>query len=421
MLKKFSKLLILLLIILMFSSFSSCYATDAITTSETDTKNNIHYGDLYLVGTDVVLDKVVYGSVFVIGNTVEITGQIENDLYVIANKLKIDSKPIADNINGGLIQGKVFALANSIEFNGVCSYLYSISNNIDMSYYSGVLGNAKIASSNATILSAFGRDLELLCNTVNFTENDQPAAVYGNLTYASSSDIEIPEGIVGKTITHKSFISSLHNYSVKDIVLSIISAIVTTIILYIIFNKFNLSFIKKLASKKLSAINLLKAFGIGLASIVLVVLISIVLLITVVGSKLAIIFILLFAILCFISVPALAIAITKILKPILKIGKTIIFLLVLSAVSIVLYGLTLIPFVGIILNFIIKVTAIGLIIFNYLPHKELSDEEKSKKAEAKKIMKEEKAKRKQEKLEAKIAKKQAQLEAKESKKKDNNN
>lgn len=408
MLRKFSKLLVLLLIILTFFSFTTCFATDAITTSETNTQainipapDNIHYGDLYLFGTDVVVDKIVYGSVFVIGNTVEITGQIENDLYVIANTLKIDSSVS----KGGLIQGNVYALANSIDFNGACSYLYSISNNIDMTYYSYVVGNAKIASSNATILSAIGRDLELLCNKASFSENDQPAAIYGNLTYASSSDIEIPEGIVSKDITHKGFISSLHNYSLKNIIVGIISAIITALILYIIFNKFTPNFIEKLSSKKLSALNLLKAFGIGLASIILVALASILILITLVGAKLSIILILLYAVLCFISVPVLSIVITKALKTVLKVEKTVIFLLVLSAVSIVLYGLTLIPFAGIILSFIIKVTAIGLIIYNYLPHKELSDEEKAEKAEAKRLAKEEKEKRKQKKLEDKAAKK----------------
>ena len=408
MLRKFSKLLVLLLIILTISSFSACFATDAITTSETNTQainipapDNIHYGDLYLFGTDVVVDKIVYGSVFVIGNTVEVTGQIENDLYVIANTLKIDSSVS----KGGLIQGNVYALANSIDFNGACSYLYTISNNIDMTYYSYVVGNAKIVSSKATILSAIGRDLELLCNNASFGEDNKFAAIYGNLNYASSSNITIPEGIVSKDIVHKGFISTLHNYSLKNIIISVISAIITVLALFFVLNKFTPSFMEKLNSKKLSAINLLKAFGIGLASTLLVALISLLLLITFIGTKLAIILVLLFVVLCFISVPALSIVITKALKPVLKIEKTIIFLLVLSAVSIVLYGLTLIPFAGILLNLIIKVTAIGLIIYNYLPHKELTDEEKSAKTEAKKLAKEEKEKRKQEKLEAKAAKK----------------
>lgn len=419
MLKKFSKLLILLLVVLTICSFSSCFATDAVVTSETESQaedttstDNIHYGDLYLVGNDIVLDKIVYGSVFIIGNTVEVIGQIENDLYVIANTLKID----ASVTNGGLVQGKIYALANSIDFNGACSYLYTICNNIDMTYYSYVVGNAKIASSKATILSAIGRDLELLCNKANFGEANNIAAIYGNLTYASLNDIEIPEGIVSKDITHKRFISTLHNYSFKNIIVAIISATVTVLALYFILNKFTLCFVEKLNNKKLSAFNLLKAFGIGLATILLTALASLLLLITVVGAKLGIILALVFVVLCFVSVPALSIAIAKALKPVLKIEKTVIFLLILSAVSIALYGLTLIPFAGIILNLIIKVTAIGLIVYNYLPHKELSDEEKAKKAEAKKLKKEEKQKRKQEKLEAKAAKKAE----KENKKKEDN-
>ena len=63
--------------------------------------------------------------------------------------------------------------------------------------------------------------------------------------------------------------------------------------------------------------------------------------------------------------------------------------------------------------------AVGTIINMYLPHKELTDEEKAILEDAKAQAKENKEKRKQEKLEAKEAKKQAKLEAKEAKKKDN--
>lgn len=422
MLKKFSKLLFLLLVILTVSSFSFSYATDAVTTSETDTDtidmstntdDNIHYGDLYLIGNNINMDKIVYGSVFIIGNTVEVTGQIENDLYVIANTLNIDSSIS----NGGLIQGKIYALAGSINYNGACSYLNSISNNITMTYNSYVIGNAKIASSNATIESAIGRDLELLCNTANFGKDNYFAAIYGNLTYAANNNIEIPEGIVTKDINHKSLISCLHNYNIKNIIINIIGSIFTVLVLYFILNKFNKNFIETVSNKKLSFINLLKAFGIGLASVVIVALISLLLLVTAIGVKLAIILVLLYSLLCFISIPTLSIVITKTLKPTLKLKKTLVFLLVLSLVSVVLYGLTLIPFAGIILNLIINITAIGLIILNYLPHKEITDEEKAKKVETKKLAKEKKEERKQEKTKNKMDKKQNKLETKNTEKK----
>ena len=94
----------------------------------------------------------------------------------------------------------------------------------------------------------------------------------------------------------------------------------------------------------------------------------------------------------------------------LKIEKESKFLLVLALVSGILYGLTLIPYAGIIIGLIIKITSIGLIISVFLPHKELTDEEKAKLDETKKQAKEDKEKRKQEKLEAKANKKKDQIE-----------
>lgn len=422
MLKNFSKLLISLLIILIILSFSISFATEPVTILETENSTNtkvpskdiFHYGDLYLFGTDIVLDKIVYGSVFIIGNTVEITGQIENDLYVIANTLKIGDTNIKDS---GLVQGKIFACANSISFDGACSYLYTISKDINTGYYSFIRGNAKITSYNATIKSAIARDLNLLCTNVSFNEGNEFAAIYGNLNYASNKNIEIPEGIVNKDINHKGFIATLHNYSLKNILINVISAIVTVLVLYIILNKFTPKFEEKLSIKKLSAINLLKAFGIGITSIILVTVVSVLLIIISIGTKLAIILMSLYITLVFFSIPALCITITKAIKTILNLEKKSMFILGLSLVSFILYGLTLIPFVGIILDFIIKITSIGLLLYTFLPQIKLI--EKTENSETKKKLKQDKEKIKQEKFEAKVAKKQAKLEAKELKKKDN--
>lgn len=408
MLKKFSKLLILLFIVLTACSLSFCYATDVVITSEAEaqttesaTLDNIHYGDLYLAGTDIVLDKVVYGNVYIIGNTVEFTGQIDGNLFVLANKLKLDG--ILDDT--GFVKGSIYACANSIYFNGACTYLYAMTNNIEMTYYSCVLRDANISCINANIQAAIARHMDLNCINVKFGEGENIPLFHGTLNYSSFIKPAIPEEIVTNSIEEQITYTSPFSYSLVSVLVGTVSAIITVLALYFVLNKFTPCFVEKLNNKRLTALNLLKAFGIGLATILSVALVSLLLLITFVGTKLGIILALLFAVLCFISVPALSIAIAKALKTALKLEKTPMFLLVLSLVSIVLYGLTLIPFAGIILSLIIKVTAIGLIIYNYLPHKELSDEEKAKKAETKKLTKEEKAKRKKEKLEAKAAKK----------------
>lgn len=419
MLKKFSKfLLISLLIFTLASNISTCFAddvvaisdtsesnpvetseTDEVSTTSTDTEENTtHYGDLYLCDNKVIIDNIVYGNVYVIANTVEITGQIEGNLFVLTNSLKLDS-----SVNqGGVVGGSIYACANSIYYNGACTYLYTACGNIEMTFDSYVLRDAKILSNTANIRAAIGRDMNISSGNIDFGEGEDIPLIYGNLTYSSSKDVEIPDGIVTNSSEEQIVQKKLFDYSILDIVIRLISVVVTILAIYFILNKFTPNFVEKIHNKKTSIVNILKAFGIGLLSIIAIIFVSILLLVTGVGTKLGIILSLLFAVLCVVSVPILEIVIAKSLKSTLKLEKNSMFILVLCLVSIILYGVTLIPYAGAILNFIIKTTAIGLIIFSFLPdEKGLTDEEMAKKIKAK----EEKEKRKQEKLEARKAKK----------------
>lgn len=415
MLKKFSKLLFLLLTISIIASVSICYATNAVTTSETNESTPVttsetteedtnYYGDLYIFDNNVTLDKVVYGNVYVFANNVEITGQIEGNLFVFAQKV---------NFNGSYVGGSIFSCANNVYYNGASTYLYSISNKLEMTYDSYVVRDVKATANDLIVKSAIGRDANLIANKINFGEGEDIPIVYGKLNYSAPKQLEIADGIVTDKSTQITYTKSS---SLMNILFRFGTAVLTALAVYIILNKVSPCFINKISDKSISTIKLLKAFGIGLTTILLVLLFTILLFVTMVGTKLALILILLFAVLCLISVPALSIAITNSLKSALKIEKNAKFLLVLSLVSIILYGLTLIPYAGIIIGLIIKITAIGLIISVFLPHKELTDEEKAKLDETKKQAKEDKEKRKQEKLEVKAAKK---LE-KENKKNENN-
>lgn len=421
MLKKFSKLLLVsLLIFTLALNISVCFAdneddialisdtseSNPVETSETDENSTTttteeedptHYGDLYLCDTNVVIDNVVYGNVYVIADTVEITGQIEGNLFVLTNSLKLDSSAS----QGGIIGGSIYACANSIYYNGACTYLYAVCNNIEMTYDSYVVRDAKISSSTASIKAAIGRNIDISSGNIDFGEEDDIPLIYGNLTYSSNTNVEIPDGIVTGNVEENVIQKNKENssdYSISDIVIGLITAIVTIIVLYFLLNKFTPNFIEKIDNKKLSVINILKAFGLGLLSIIAVTFVSIILLVTSVGIKLGFILVLSFVVLCFIAVPILGIAIAKSLKSTLKLEKNSMFILVLCLVSIILYGVTLIPYIGSVLNFIIKITAIGLIIYSFIPNKVLTDEEIAKKIK-------DKEKKKQEKLEAKKAKK----------------
>lgn len=422
--KKISKLLLtLLLIIVTISTFSVCFAeVDSNTASETketatteDTtsaENEIHNGDLYLFNNDVVMDKLVDGNVFIFGNNVEITGQINGNLFVFANNLKF---------NECYVRYSVFACAGSIYYNGACNDLYVASNKLEMTYDSYVVRDVKAVSSDVIFKAAVGRDVDLSCGTVNFGETGSAPIIYGNLRYSANSEATIPEGVMGgsgtSTYTKASESNKNVTESAVDILVGFLTCVVTVLVIYAITKKFAPKFAKNLSNKKLSILQILKSFGLGLLAVILFTVLFVILLITSVGLKLAFILAFLFATICLISVPTLTIVITNVLKHAFKIEKTSMFYLLLVLVSIILYGVTLIPFVGTILSLIISFTSLGMLIDMFIPHKELSDEEKSAIEEAKMQAAANKARRKQEKLDAKKAQKKAKLETKENEKK----
>ena len=418
--KRVSKFLltILLLLIVIISSFSICFATDneisnTATTDENETateeaassetsneetnSDEIYSGDLYLFDNKIVMDKLVDGNVFVFGNDVEITGQVNGNLYVFANKL---------SFNESYIRYSIYACANSIDYNGACNDLYVATNHLNMTYDSYVVRDVKAVASDVIFKAAIGRDVDLKCNTVQFGENEDNAIIYGNLRYTSSSEATIPEGLIkgdgSVSFTPLSQKNQDTKTSVIDTIINLLTCIITVLAIYGLAKVFAPNFINKLSNNKLSAIDVLKAFGIGILTVMIFIVLLIILSFIAIGWKLAFLLVSLFIALCIISTPILAIIVANRLKSVLKIEQTSI---VLALVSIVIYGILLIPYAGPILAIIIYFISIGMMVNILIPKRELTDEEKKAIEEAKKQAKEIKEKRKQEKLQAKKEKK----------------
>ena len=403
MLKKSLKFLLIMLVVFVLSSSSLiCFADEEhehtnTTTESTTTEEEIHNGDLYLFGNNIVMDKYVDGNAFLFGNNIEITGKINGSLFIFGNNVKF---------NESVVRYSIFICADSVYYNGYAGTdydygnLYVMARNFESTYESLITGDLKILSSKIILRTAVYRNADLISNNIDLGAEKDIPIILGNLNYTSNKEISIPEGVLVSdgTVTFTS------SYNIENILIGFGTSLLTVLAIYIILNKLTPKFIEKINDNKFSILSLLKSFGIGLATIAVVLVFFILLLGTMIGVSLAIILTLLFAILYIVATPILIIKITHALKPALKIEKTSMFYLVIILLSTVLHGITLIPLVGGILGLIINITAIGLIVRVFLPKKELTEEQ---------IMAiEEKAKRKQEKLEAKAEKKQKSLEIK---------
>lgn len=406
MIKKNLKLFAILFIVLtIISSFSLCFADE--TKNEVATTNNatqepttaeqaegtenkdVHNGDLYIFEPNVKMDKLVDGNVYIMGNNVEITGQINGNLFVLANSIKFDNS---------YVRYTIYACAKDIYYNGACNDLYAATQKLDMTYDSYVIRDVKAVSNNTIFKAAIGRDVDLQTNSLSLGEEEQVPIIYGNLRYSANQEQEIKDGIVEGEVTYNANSVKDNSKSVgeniKDIAITFLTVIVTALVIYLVLSKLTPNFVNNLANN-ISAGKIAKTCLKGLAIFVAGIVISLVLLITEIGVKLAFIIILGLILIALFTVPLTAIYIANALKPVLKIEKTLLYYVVLALVAVILQGITYIPFVAGIISFIIFIFGYGLLITTVWKNKELSEEEKqekiAKKEAAKALKKEKKA------------------------------
>lgn len=407
MIKNFSKLLTTLFIILtIISCFSFCLADEAVTTSETaktetsteETTEEIYEGDLYLFDNSITMDKLVDGNVYIIGNDITISGQVNGNLFVLGSNVKFDNC---------YVRYSIYACANNIYYNGACNDLYSMSQKLEMTYDSYVVRDVKAGANSTIFKAAIGRDVDLQTNSINFGSDTELPIIYGDLRYSANEEKTLSDDIVTGEITYSkhAFNQSLKE-TIIDIIVTFALIIVTTLVIYALLNKFKPNCVEKL---KFTPTEMLKALALGALTIIISSILFILLLLTSVGAKLGLILLLALILVGLFSMPIVAITITNLLKPILKVEKAVIYYIVLALVSVILYGLTLIPFaVGEIISILITLLGYGFVVINILPKKELSEEELQKrleKKEAKRVLKEEKKVKRAELKEAKKSEK----------------
>lgn len=419
MLKKFSKLLIVFFAVLtIVSSFSFCFADEPVATAETNPnaradaateEENIHNGDLYILDNTVVMDKLVDGNVYIMGNNVTISGQVNGNLFVFGNKVSFDNC---------YVRYSIYACANNIYYNGACNDLYATTKKLEMTYDSYVVRDVKAVATSTIFKAAIGRDVDLKTSSVDFGSDKEVPVIYGNLRYSANQEKTLADGIVEGEVHYSSnsAFSSAKSVgeNILNVVLSFALVVVTSLVIYALLNKCKSEYVEKL---NYSPVEILKAIGIGLLTIIVGAIVSTLLLLTSVGAQLGLIVISLLLLIGLLATPVVAILITNLLKPVIKIEKPVMYYVVLALVSIVLYGLTLIPFfIGAIISSVISWLGYGLIVTNFIPKKEISEEEKAKRLEEKEAKKIIKAENKAKKAELKETKKAEKAKQKEDKK-----
>lgn len=363
MLKNKFKILSCIFIIAILVS-SVCFATDdanisatenseETTTTEGTSTSKWVEDDLYLCDENIVIDGVVDGNVFAIGNTVTVTAEIGGDLFVIADNFTLD---------GGYIYSSIFGLANDMTINGVVCDVYAMSNNFSIGENGYIHRDLKLTSQNVSINGVIRRNAYISSSNITFPELSD-TYIYGNLTYTSNAEITIPETAVTGNITHNKAeekTKSSNSSSFASELLNVGLLLLNTLVISLLAIWLTPNFVKKVSNMGIK--KALIALPIGLAALIVLPIISILVIFTVIGVPLSFALLGIYFLLIAFATAFASMVISGIITK--NSDSKVKFVLFALVSTIIIWALSLIPFVGGIVEFLILILGLGTVIFN---------------------------------------------------------
>lgn len=320
----------------------------------------IHNGDLYVLGSgrEYVMDQNVDGNVYIFGNNVKITGSINGALFVFASRLTIEES--------AYVATHIFAFADTIYMNGMAFDMYTGSRNLTMGDSAAIYRDMKAASDNVYLTGAIGRDVSLYAGKITVPTEEQKLMIYGKLKYEAPNEIinldkaTIQGGAVFNKAkeTEKREIADI----VLDYVFSAIGTIIFDIIMYIALLFLAPNFVKK--TKEYVSTKGLLAFAIGLAFTVVVPIIAFLLLLTGVGAGLSLFMIFFYAAVIMLNAFIVTATATEFIADKINLSEDKFKKgLLLIPVSLVIWALRKIPFIGSWISIIVFLCGVGIITF----------------------------------------------------------
>ena len=333
--------------------------------------NNFKKGDVYLIGDDITIDYIVDGNLFVVAETVTINSQIGGDAFICAGTVNIEEQ--------GYIFSNLFACAENINISGVVYDVYAMANDVTINGY--IYRDIRVGANSLNINGTVGRNAFVDANEINFaqlTEEEiilsSQGIINGDLNYSSSKEVSIPEGAVAGTTNFTEKSVTENSTSIQDYLLELGIFVTTVAIIWLVClwlaPKFSNN-INKLMTEKL-----LPVIGFGLLTPVVITIAFIILLILGITTKIALLSLGVLFLLIAISSSISVIGINNIICNKFKIEKTIVKFGILVASSIVIWLLTLIPYVGGLISFVLTILGLGIIIISIIPAKTKKKEEK---------------------------------------------
>lgn len=336
------------------------YAEESTQASTTQvSEDNTKKSDVYLFGDEVTVDYAVDGNAFICANTVNIKSKIGGDLFVCANTV---------NIENGYVYSNVFVCAKTLNLNGVVYDLYAACSKIDIGSNGYVYRDLRAGADTINLYGTVGRNAYIDCNSLSLSKDNSQnkennGMIYGDLNYTSDTELEIAESIVEGNINFNKRVSETTSWT--DIVLSIITSIVFTVLVCLVLMWIAPKFRNKLSETLTTKIG--SVLGFGALALILTPIITFILLLTQIGASAAILLATIYAILIAISSSIFIITIANIISNKANINNKWITVAIVAGISLVYALLKLVPYVSSLVVIIFVWVGSGIIIRQILP------------------------------------------------------
>lgn len=368
MLKRNSKLITFLAIIMLFLTTTFTFAENEITTTSVEDTNtsteqnavaentaDTVQKDVYIFEDNINIDYIVEGNLFIFGSNVTVNEYVEGDVFAIGKNVTLNSE---------VISGNVFALGEALTVNSQLYDLYAAGNTITIGQNARIYRDAHIAASKINMFGAVVRNADFAFENISFGSGETKGIIYGNLTAETDVDKSVLSDSVYGTLTvnpstsNDSYVDD--SLDVKSVVESAVMAIASAIILYFIFKKLMPEFTEKLNEEVVSK-KALGNFGIGLISLIAIPVASIILMILILTLPLAFLLLAAYIITLALANVIITIAIAKYFMKKFDISSILKELGIIALVSLALILIGYVPFLGGIVGFVKVMLALGLV------------------------------------------------------------
>ena len=360
-------------------------------------KSDVTYSDKTSRDGEYAIESInskstIKGNAYIVCKefTMEPGCEISGDLYIVASSINIQKS--------ASIGGNIFATSKDFTLNGrVQNSVYCGCESFNMNYYGSINNDLHLDATKANLSSVIHRNafinatqlettptfilygnLDVNASSVSFSgevdgsanintkdiklvydkeDSSSKCLIKGDLNYSAIQEISFINGIVKGKMNYSPYVENAKtktSYRIKDFIIDLITFVLYVFVVVWLFTIFAKDYSNR--ERPISVKNILIALGIGLLSTLCVAFLTTVLLITTIGSRLAVVLFVSYILVLLLATPLFVLDIARSLR-----GKINFFVLTLI-IALVLFLISQIPYAGIILLFLFKIIGVGRII-----------------------------------------------------------